>query len=174
MNKIYPFKQAIITGVASAIFATAAFAIFITLNRNFDWQANPSSARGIIGLLSLIILGVGIYTGMQAVKSASSRLSYGRAVAVGFLIGLTTGIIMSVIGFIYTNYINPEYVPYMVAEAKKALMADGKDSQQIAIGLNGLKQQLSPAGQIFQAMVGQTAAGTVIALIMGTFIRTKN
>jgi len=173
MNKIYPLKQGILTGLTSAIFATGAFSIFISLNRHFNWQVNPSSARGIIGLLSLIILGIGIYMGMTAVKSTNGRLSYRQAVAVGFLIGLTTGIIMSVIGFIYTNYINPGYIDYMLAEAKKAMIAGGKDPQEIADKIAALKQQLSPAVQILQAMAGQTIAGTVIALVMGIFIRTK-
>ena len=173
MNKIYPLKQAIITGITSALFATIAFSIFAGLNQYFDWQVNPSSARGIIGLLSLIILGIGIYMGMSAAKSATGKLSYGHAVAIGLLIGLTTGVVMSVIGFIYTRYINPGYVLYMLNEAKKAMIADGKDSQEVANGLTGLKQQLSPAVQILQAMAGQTIAGTVIALVMGIFIRTK-
>ena len=111
--------------------------------------------------------------GMTAVKSTNGRLSYRQAVAVGFLIGLTTGIIMSVIGFIYTNYINPGYIDYMLAEAKKAMIAGGKDPQEIADKIAALKQQLSPAVQILQAMAGQTIAGTVVALVMGIFIRTK-
>ena len=173
MNKIYPLIQAIITGITSALFATVAFSIFLGFNQHFDWRASPSSARGIIGLLSLIILGIGIYMGMTAVKSATGMLSYGQAVAIGLLIGLTTGIVMSVIGFIYTRYINPGYVTYMLIEAKKAMIADGKDPKEGAIGLTDLRLQLSPAAQIFQAMVGQTVVGTVIGLIMGIFIRTK-
>ena len=173
MNKIYPLKQAIITGITSALFATVAFSIFISLNRSLDWQVDLSSARGIIGLLSLIILGIGIYMGMTAVKSATGMLSYGQAVAISLLIGLTTGVVMSVIGFIYTRYINPGYVTYMIDEARKAMIADGKDAQGVANRLTGLKLQLSPAAQIFQAMVGQTVVGTVIGLIMGIFIRTK-
>ncbi len=174
MNKIYPPRQAILTGIISALFAMVSFSIFISLNRHFEWQINPSSARGIIGLLSLTILGIGIYIGMNAVKSANGKLSYGQAVVTGFLIGLTTGVIMSLIGFIYTNYINPGYCDYMLAEAKKSMITGGKDAQEIADGLASLKQQLSPAAQIFQAMIGQTIAGTVIALVMGISIRTKN
>ncbi len=174
MNKTYPFKQAVITGIVSAIFATGAFAIVDSLNQHNGWNINPASIRGFVGLLTLIILGIGIYAGMQIIKQANQgQLSYKQALLTGFLIALTVGIIMAVLGLVYTGLINPGYTDYMITEGKKALLAKGGSPGDIAHGVADLQMQFSPFMQVLQALVGQTAAGTLIALVMAVFTRTK-
>jgi hypothetical protein len=173
MNKIYPRKQAILTGLISGLFSVIAFAVISSLNDNAHWGLNPVSLRGIIGLFTLIILGIGIYSGMQSIKrSNGGKLTYGHAVAAGLLIGLTTGIIMAILGLIYTTLINPGYTAYMLAENKTAMLAEGKSAQEIATTQANLQMQYTAPMQIFQALVGQTVSGTVIALIMAIFVKS--
>jgi len=174
MNKVYPLKQATLTGLISTVFASAAFSIADSLNQHNKWNINPANIRGIIGLVSLIILGIGIYMGMQSVKRANhGQLSYGQALLTGFLIALTVGIIMAVLGLIYTVAINPGYAGHMVAEGKKAVLANGESPEDIAKGIAGLQKQFAPSMQVIQALSGQTAAGTIISLIMGIFVKSK-
>lgn len=174
MNKTYPFKQAVITGIVSAIFATGVFAIADSLNQHNGWNVNPATIRGLIGLLTLIILGIGIYAGMQNIKKANQgQLSYRQALLTGFLVALTVGVVMTVLGLVYTSVINPGYTGYMVSEGKKALLTEGGSPGDIARGVADLQKQFSPSVQAVQALVGQTAAGTVIALVMAAFTRTK-
>ena len=173
MNKIYPSKQAILTGLISGLFAVIVFAAISSLNDHAHWGMNPVSLRGIIGLFTLIILGIGIYTGMQSIKrSNEGKLTYGQAVAVGVLIGLTTGFIMAILGLIYTTLINPGYAAYMLAENKAAMLTEGKSAQDIATTQASLQMQYTTPVQIFQALVGQTVSGTVIALIMAIFVKS--
>ena len=174
MTKVYPFKQALITAVISAIFATCAFSVFNVLKQQLNWQITPATIRGITGLLTLVILAIGIYSGMSAVKRANAgQLSYGQALLTGIMVALTVGLTMMVLGFIYTHYINPGYFDYMVAEGKKEMVAEGKSPSEIAAGVTGLQWQFSAAGQAIQAMVAQTGAGTIISLVMAVFMRTK-
>jgi hypothetical protein len=174
MNKIYPRKQALWTGLISALFATIAFAIGCYANDHYGWGMNPVSLRGLIGMFTIVILGVGIYTGMQSIKrSNGGTLTYGQAVAAGVLIELTTGVIMALIGVIYTTIINPGYAAYMLAENKAAMLAAGKSAHDIAKTQVNLQMQYTVPMQIFQAVVGQTAVGTVISLIMALFIKTS-
>jgi len=174
MNKTYPFKQAVITGVVSAFFATGAFAIVDSLNQHNNWNISPASIRGFVGLLTLIILGIGIYAGMQSVKRAKQgQLTYGHALLAGFVIAITAGVIMAVLGLIYTTVINPGYNVYMVTEGKKALLAEGGSPGDIAKGLADLQKQFAPSTQAIQALAGQTVAGTLIAFVMAAFTRTK-
>jgi hypothetical protein len=174
MTKYYPPKQALLTGFISAVFATGAFSGFEELNRTLAWGINPSTLRGLTGLLTIVILGVGVYAGLRSIKRANGgKLAYGQAVLTGLLIGLTTGVIMSVAGFIYTQFINPGYIAYMLSERKNAMLAEGRSQQDISQGMAQLKMQLSPAAQVLQALVAQTAGGTVIAAIIGLFVRTK-
>jgi predicted Co/Zn/Cd cation transporter (cation efflux family) len=130
--------------------------------------------RGLTGLLSLIILGIGIYTGMRSIKSSNSqKLTYGQAVLAGFIIALTTGIITALVGLVYCNIINSGYTAYMIAESKKAMTVDGKSPAEVAAAMPALQQQWSTGGQMLQALIGQTICGTIIALILGIFIKSK-
>ncbi|MBB6126914.1 DUF4199 domain-containing protein [Mucilaginibacter lappiensis] len=174
MNNKYPWKQAIITGLIVGIFAIGSFTVADSLNKHFAWGVNTTTIRGLSGLLTLIILGVGIYTGMRSIKrSDSGKLTYGQALLAGCIIALTTGIITALVGFIYCNYINPGYAVYMLSESKKAMIADGKSPAEIAASMPGLRQQWTTGGQMLQALVGQTVCGTVIALIMALFVKSK-
>jgi len=174
MSKKYPWKQAILTGLIVAVFAISSFTFFDSLNNHFAWGIHTATVRGLTGLLTLIILGIGIYTGMGSIKrSNSGKLTYGQAVLAGFIIALTTGIITALAGLIYCNSINPGYAVYMLAESKKAMIADGKSPAEIAASMPGLQRQWTTGGQMVQALVGQTVCGTVIALVMGLFLKTK-
>jgi hypothetical protein len=175
MNKKYPWKQAVITGLIVGAFAIGSFAIANSLNKQFAWGIQATTIRGLTGLLSLVILSIGIYTGMRSIKmSNAGKLTYRQAVLAGFIIALTTGIITALVGLIYSNFINPGYTAYMLAESKQAMIADGKSPAEIAASMPGLQQQWTTGGQMVQALVGQTVCGTVIALVMGIFIKTKN
>jgi hypothetical protein len=174
MNKKYPSKQAVITGLIVGVFAIASFTFFDSLNKHFGWGVNTTTIRGLTGLLTLVILGIGIYTGMQNIKrSNGGKLTYGQALSAGFIISLITGIITALVGLIYFNYINPGYTAYMVSESKKAMVADGKSPVEIAVSMPALEQQWTTGGQMLQALIGQTVCGTGIALVMAIFLRTK-
>jgi len=174
MNNKYPWKQAIITGLIVGIFAIGSFTVADSLNKHLAWGVNSTTIRGLTGLLTLIILGIGIYTGMHSIKrSNSGKLTYGKALLAGFIIALTTGIITALVGLIYCNYINPGYAAYMLSESGKAMIADGKSSAEIAASMPGLRQQWTISGQMLQALVGQTVSGTLIALIMALFVKSK-
>ena len=174
MNKKYPWKQAIVTALIISVFAIGSFKLADSLNRQLNWHIQTNTIRGLTGLLSLIILGVGIYSGMRSIEKANSnKLSYGQAVFAGFTVAVTTGIILAGSSLIYCTLIDPGYTAYMIAESRKAMITDGKNPAEIAAAMPALEQQWTTGGQILQAFIGQTVCGTVIALIMGIFIRTK-
>jgi hypothetical protein len=110
---------------------------------------------------------------MRSIKrSNSGKLPYGQAVLAGFIIAVTTGIIMALV-VVYCNYLNPGYAAYMLAESNQAMIADGKTPVEIAASMPGLQQQWTTGGQMVQAPISQTVLGTAIALVMGQFIKTK-
>lgn len=174
MNKLYPRKQAIITGLISGIFAASAFSVLTNINDHAGWGINAATIRGLFGLFTLLILVVGVYTGLQHVKrSNGGKLSYAQAIASGALVGLTVGVFVAVIGFVYTHFINPHYGDYMLTENKRSLIAAGKSATEIANSQANLTKMLAPAVQIMQALVLQTGCAVIFSLIIGLFLKTK-
>ena len=175
MTKIYPRKQAVITGIISGVFAVSAFAIFTGLHDSSGWNINPANIRWLTGLFTLLILAVGVYTGIQSAKrNNSGKLTYGQAVTTGILVGLTVGACVSIIGLIYTHFINPGYANYMLAENKKGLIAQGISADNIAKDQTAMAQMLTPGVQIMQALVLQTVMATIFSLIMGLFLKSRS
>src|SRR5260221_5830036 len=175
MNKKYPWKHAILTGLIVGVFAIGSFTLFDSLNKHFGWGVHTTTIRGLTGLLTLVILGIGIYTGMRSVKrSNGGKLTYAQALLAGFIIAFTTGIITALVGLIYCNFINPGYTSYMLAESKKAMIAGRKSPAEIAASMPAMEQQWTTGGQMMQALLCQAVCGTVIALAIGIFLRTKN
>lgn len=174
MNKKYPWKHAIITGLIVGIFAIGSFAIVDYLNKHFGWGINTMTIRGLTGLLTLIILGIGIYSGIQNIKRNNGGIiTYKHAITSGFIIALITGVITALVSFVYCNYLNPGYTGYMLAESKKVMIADGKSAAEISAGMQALQREWTTSAQMFEALVGQTVCGTVISLIMGLLMKTK-
>jgi hypothetical protein len=172
-NKL-PFKQAGITGLCVGIFAISSFTIADALNTHFGWGFNPTTIRGVCGLLTILILGTGTYIGMQSIKrNNQGTLTYMEAISAGVLIAVTTGIITAICAFIYCTFINPGNTAYMVAESKKEMIARGETAAQIATHVADLQKQLSAAAQVMQALVAQSVIGTLISLVMGLFVRSK-
>ena len=173
MNRKYPWKL-VITGVIVGLFSVGSFAITKSLNRHFDWGVQTATMRWSTGLLTLVRLGIGIYTGMCSVKKNNAgKLTYGQAFLTGLIIVLTAGLTIALASFVYRNAINPGYVADMVAESKKAMAADGKSPADIAAATPVLEQQWNAGRQVVQSLISITVFGTATALIMGIFIKSK-
>ena len=173
MNKNYPWKP-IITGVIVGLFSVGSFTAAEGLNKHFAWGIKTAVIRWATGLLTLVILGIGIYTGMCSVKKNNAgKLTYGQAFLTGLIIVLTAGLTIALASFVYRNAINPGYVADMVAESKKAMAADGKSPADIAAATPVLEQQWNAGRQVVQSLISLTVFGTATALIMGIFIKSK-
>ncbi len=135
----------------------------------------PINIRGVTGIVTLVILGIGIYSGMQGIKrNQNGHLTYKQAILTGMLIALVTGIITGAFTFIYCQLINPHFAADMLSESRKVMIAQGMAATSVEANLTDLQKQLTTPAQVGQAFVGQLVGGMVISLVMGLFIKTKN
>jgi Protein of unknown function (DUF4199) len=131
-------------------------------------------ARSLSGLLSIIVLSVGIYIGIKQIKKSNNdSLSYKQAVFSGVKISLITAVLVSLYGLLYCTIINPDYATFMVNETQKSLQNSGLTAEDISSKLNSVKQQYSTSMQMMQGFIGQTVMGTIASLIIGLFMKTK-
>jgi hypothetical protein len=175
MTNKFPWKQALGTGFIVGIFVLGFFSFFNLLNKHFTWGINPLTIRSLTGLVTLIILGIGITLAMQATKKHNGgMLSYRQAFISGLTVALTTGLIVSVCTFIYLQFINPGLPDYLLSESKKIMISRRENNVVIETHLAALRKELTMPAQVFEAFIGQSIGGTLLSAILSLFIRTKN
>jgi len=168
------YKTGIKTGLAVGIFAIGCFSFFNWLNTKNGWGIQPATIRGISGLMTILIQGVGIYFSMRGTKTAQNGvLTYGGGFKAGFTVAIITALITALCGLIFCTIISPGYSDYMINEAHKDLVASGESAKQIAHDMVAVRWEFSVGGQVIAALVAQTLVGTVISLIMAIFTRTQ-
>lgn len=163
------------TGIASSLWLLGSFSIVVWLDAHiFHADIPATQVRAYGGLFSILILVIGIYLGMKAVKKENAmNISYGQAVKTGILISVITGIIVALFSFLYCTVLNPGYADFMVSETQKAMVNAHASANEINDKLISVKKQFSTGSQVMQALVGQIAVGSISSLIIGLFIRSK-
>jgi len=168
-------RSGLYTGIVSSLWLLGSFSIVVWLNAHiFHLDIPATQVRAYGGLFSILILVIGIYLGLKAVKKESAmHITYGQAVKTGILISVITGIIVALFGFLYCTVINPGYADFMVSETQKAMMRAHASANEINDKLISVKKQFSTGSQVMQALVGQIVVGSISSLIIGLFIRSK-
>jgi len=166
-------KFGLITGVISIIWLFGSFTLFTWLNSKYGWGIQASTIRGIGGLISIPIQGIGIYLAMQNVKQLTGSLSYTQGIKTGLTVAVTIAVIVAVFSFLYCRFLNPGYADFMISDAQKAMIAKGAMQQQIAIESAEIGKQFTTGAQVTMALVGQFVTGAIITLVLGLFIKTK-
>jgi hypothetical protein len=168
-------KYGLWTGIVSGLWGLVSFTTVGWLNKSFFHGNIPATdIRSYSGLFSILILVVGIYLGMkQARLKAAGVLTYGQAVKTGVLVACVTAVVVAFFSWLYCAVINPGYTDFMVADAGRTLAAAGKTQEEISQRLVDVRKEFSTGMQVMQALVGQVVMGSVAALILGAFMRTR-
>jgi hypothetical protein len=161
----------LLTGLVSGIWVISSFTLVGCLDRAFHLGIPAARVRAYSGLLSIIILLLGIVLGMRdAGRRNAGPISYGMAVRTGIMIAVLTGVIVSAFSLFYCTVINPGYSTYMVQEAEAAMVAAHARPETIGPELDKVRREFSTSSQVIMALVGQIVVGTVGSLILGLFI----
>lgn len=169
-------KYGLWTGIVSGFWGLVSFTVVGWLNTAALHGAIPAAQiRSYSGLLSIIILAVGIYLGIKQVRTRNGNsLTYGQAVKTGALIAVVTAVLVAVFTLLYCTVINPGYAEFMVQDCQRTMTAAGKTTAEIAQAVDSTRKNFSTGAQVGQALIGQAVVGTILSLIFGLFLRTKN
>ena len=163
-------KFGIIIGIIDCLWFLGSIALITWVNPDIL----AYNARTLAGLLSIIVLILGIYFGLREAKSKNQNtLTFKMSLIIGIKISLVTAFLVSIFSFFYCTIINPNFAVFMVNEAEKSLMASGLPPQEMSIKLAHIKSEYSTSMQVIQALIGQTFVGTIASCIIGFFIKTK-
>jgi hypothetical protein len=172
-----PFvKYGLWSGILSGLWGLVSFTVIRWINTAaFHGSIPATQIRSYSGLFSLIILALGIYLGLKQVRARNGNsLTYSQAVKTGILIAVITAVLVALFGWFYCAVLNPGYTDFMVQDIRQSLTAAGKSSAEIAQAAESARKEFSTGAQVAQALIGQAVVGTLITLILGLFIRTKN
>lgn len=163
------------TGILSGCWLLGSFSIVSWLNSSFFHSGIPAtSIRSYAGLFSIVVLFVGIYLGMRQARARNGGiLSYGQAVTTGVLIACITAVLVAIFDVLYCTVINPGYADFMVKDTQQALLAAGKAPAEIGRRLAEVRKEFTTGAQVAMALVGQSVLGSIAALILGLFLRTR-
>jgi len=157
-----PFlKYGLWTGAISGLWGIGCFTIVGWLNTALFHQRIPATQ-------------IRSYLGMKQAKlKGGNTLTYGQAIQTGILIACVTAVVVACFSWLYCMIINPGYADFMVKDTERVLVAAGKSPQEISQQLDAVRKEFSAGAQVGMAVVGQAVVGTIAALILGLFIRTK-
>jgi hypothetical protein len=169
-------KYGIWTGVVSGLWGLVSFTVVGWLNTAaFHGSIPATQIRSYSGLFSLIILAIGIYLGLKQARTRNGNsLTYGQAVKTGMLIAVVTAVVVAVFTWLYCVVINPGYTEFMVQDCQHTMAAAGKSPAEITQCIESTRKEFSTGAQVGQALIGQAVIGSLLSLIMGLFLRTKN
>jgi len=169
-------KYGLWTGMASGVWGLVSFTVVGWLNNAaFHGSIPATQIRSYSGLFSLIILALGIYLGLQQARTRNGNtLTYGQAVKTGIGIALVTAALVAAFTWLYCAVLNPGYTEFMVQDCQRTMTAAGKSPAVVAQCVQSTRKEFSTGAQVAQALIGQAVVGTLLTLILGLFLRTKN
>jgi hypothetical protein len=169
-------KYGLWTGAASGLWGFVSFTVVGWLNTAaFHGSIPATQIRSYSGLFSIIILALGIYLGLKQTRTRNANhLTYGQAVKTGALIAVVTAVVVAAFTWLYCAVINPGYTEFMVQDCQRTMTAAGKSPAEIAQCVESTRKAFSTGAQVAQALIGQAVVGSVLSLIFGLVLRTKN
>ncbi len=154
----------------SAIYAIISILFLIFQPKNM----NSSSTSSILGFVSLILFISIPIVAIRTYKNQGGKITLGKAIKIGVLIGLLGGFITGVYSVIYYQFINPSAVDETLEISRQVLEKTGKYSEEmIEKQMEITRTYFIPflfLGQIFSGVL----YGLIGGVIGGLFFKPKN
>ncbi len=125
----------------------------------------------ILQILNYSALGLLLYYGTKVLrdKYQEGYITYGRALASGFLISLFAGIIVSFFVLIYLKWLDPATMETIKMQSQKIMIEKGYPQEQIDMSLKYISPNIFAIGTIFSFAFW----GFVLSLI-GAFLLKRD
>lgn len=157
----YALQYGLFLGLASIAFN------FMLYTQELHYNQDPMTQ-----LVGLALLAIFIILGIVAFKKANgSFISIGQALKTGVGVAVVAAVISGIYGFIFTNFIEPEFADKMLEIAREQMLQQRPDlsDEQLEAGLDIQRTIMS-----FLPLVGilmSALIGLIISLITGLIVR---
>jgi len=124
--------------------------------------------------LSYLILIAGLVLAMRDFKSNNyGYMSYGQGLGIGSLLSAIFGLLSGIFSWIYTTYIDPEFMGRMQEVQRTKMLEQGLSDEQIDAALGMAAKFQNPLTMIFGSMAVFLIIGFILSLIIAAIIKNK-
>jgi hypothetical protein len=133
----------------------------------------------LIGYTAMVLSLLFVYFGIKHYRDNvnDGKVSFGKALAIGMLIALFSGIGVAIFDYIYTTQINPDFVTDYLNHSIKKMEAT-LSPEELKVKRAALTQQMedygSPGFMAFMMFTSVILLGFMISLISGLILQRKN
>jgi hypothetical protein len=137
---------------------------------------NRSDSSSIIQGLSIIIPIVCCVLAVKEYKATigGGFISFGKAFKESMIVCLVGIIIAGIFSVIYTTYIDPTFMEFVMNKQYEKMEEDGMSPEMIEMSMNQAKMFTTPAMQLVFALFGGMFIGTVISLVVAGVMKNPN
>lgn len=158
-------KYGILTGISAVLWKLAEFYLNLNTNTLGVWA----------GFIPYIILFAGIFIGNIAQKidkqSGAGLLDFKQGARTGVVISLITGITLSIFGFVYCNFINPDFLDQYLTLSKMQMINDKQPVEVIEKEMKMIKDSASVWRLMFRSFTKSLFIGIVGSFIFAAIMK---
>lgn len=155
------------------IAATVLFLSALVFGQGLSFEA-----QGVLGYVTIVASLVFVFFGIKHYRDQENNgvISFGRALGIGMLITLFAALGFAIIDYVYTAYINPdfirEYTANSIANLEKTLAGDELIKAQKDLTSQMESMGSSSALAVFMFAI-VTVVGFIISLLSSLFLNKK-
>lgn len=125
------------------------------------------------GFMAFFIFFFGLLQGIRAYRNKEKQglISYWEAVFAGAVITLLAGLLQAAFTYVYTLYINPGLIDYIIEQQRQALTARGATVAQIAEQARKTRETYQALPLALRSLGGYLATGMIFSLIMSAVLK---
>lgn len=148
------------------------FALYFT-----DFHSEPSklaTAQVIQSVVGLALSFTFVVLGTQARRAEiplTEDFGYGRALGTGVMISLFAAVIGTISHYVYSAFINPNFIEVMVQAQTLKFEEKGMTSEQIERAVGMMRGIMRPGIQAAFGFIAGVFFGTVVSLITAAFLK---
>lgn len=151
-------------------FITALVGVVYTL---ILMVSNLGDNRWLSGLAYIILI-AGIVMAMKQYKAINfGYMSYGQGLGIGTIVSGIFGLLSGIFTWIYTTFVDPEYMDRMMLKQEAVMLEQGMSQEQIDAGMEMAQSFQGPVIMILGATIGAIVIGFILSLIISAIMKNS-
>ncbi|NDK56762.1 DUF4199 domain-containing protein [Pontibacter fetidus] len=128
----------------------------------------------LLSSLAYLILIIGIVLAMKQYKSINyGYMSYGQGLGIGTLVSAVFGLLSGLFMWIYTSFVDAEYMGRMMEKQREVMLDQGMTDEQVDAGMAMAENFQGPLAMIFGGLVGAVVVGFLLSLIISAIMKNN-